>query len=53
MRTKGVWKMSNAWVLATIVVIDVLFVFYLAAILELFISTSAYSSWLYRQCLTE
>jgi hypothetical protein len=25
MRTKGVWKMSNAWILAPIVVIDVLF----------------------------
>jgi hypothetical protein len=34
MRTKGVWKMSNAWILASIVVIDVLFVFNLVAILE-------------------
>ncbi len=35
MRTKGgVWKMSNAWILAPIVVIDVHFYFNLAAILE-------------------
>jgi hypothetical protein len=34
MRTKGVWKMSNAWILAPIVVIDVYFYFNLAAILE-------------------
>jgi hypothetical protein len=34
MRTKGVWKVSTAWILAPIVVIDVLFVFNLAAILE-------------------
>jgi hypothetical protein len=34
MRTKGVWKMSNAWILAPIVVIDVLFVFNLDDILE-------------------
>jgi hypothetical protein len=36
MRTtvRGVWKMSNAWILAPIVVIGVLFVFNLAAILE-------------------
>jgi hypothetical protein len=34
MRTKRVWKMSNAWILAPIVVIDFLFVFNLATILE-------------------
>ncbi len=34
MRNKGVGKMSNAWVLATIVVIAVLFSLKFAAILE-------------------
>ncbi len=34
MRTKGGLENVNAWILAPIVVIDVLFVFNLAAILE-------------------